>query len=496
MFSINVDPSLLFVSPFCFRCLSSHSFPSTVFIVNARKRARKQENSSSLVTFKTSCGSGALFGFSAEDFGSGRCENGSGWDSEEEDWVLEAEILEFMKNSERPDKFPSKKELVNAGRIDLVEGILRQGGWLSMGWDSDNDGGEKHVQESYYTGWDDGFLQERVLEGNEERVSSFTVDSSSSSASSSGISLETAAENDFGIEGILSRLEKERNLEFGFSKLEEGSSAHTQHNYGEDVQIHKTSMKGKMLGQSPSLSNFDGFGDSLKPEMGKSCETQTAGFSDMDCKGDDILEVKSCVSEPVSMENNPYTEVITKSQVQNHLQHMESELSSVLNSFRLNSDEKSILQKDLKNSDDLLKLSDAWEFQENEIMNARDRLRSLRAKIAVLQGKYALAIIDARKIVEEKQRRIDDAHRALRLLRSACIVWPNSASEVLLAGSFDGWTSQRKMEKSSTGIFSVSLKLYPGKYEIKFIVDGEWRVDPLRPIVNNNGYENNTLIIH
>lgn len=33
-------------------------------------------------------------------------------------------------------------------------------------------------------------------------------------------------------------------------------------------------------------------------------------------------------------------------------------------------------------------------------------------------------------------------------------------------------------------------------YQIKFIVDGEWRIDPLRPTVKNNGYENNILIIH
>lgn len=97
--------------------------------------------------------------------------------------------------------------------------------------------------------------------------------------------------------------------------------------------------------------------------------------------------------------------------------------------------------------------------------------------------------------MEEKQKKIDEAKRALSLLRTACIVWTNPASEVLLAGSFDGWTLQRRMERSSKGIFSLCLKLYPGRYEIKFIVDGTWRIDPLRPIVHSNGYENNLLII-
>ncbi|XP_015967043.1 protein PTST homolog 2, chloroplastic [Arachis duranensis] len=127
-------------------------------------------------------------------------------------------------------------------------------------------------------------------------------------------------------------------------------------------------------------------------------------------------------------------------------------------------------------------------------MNAQDRLRSIRAKLSVLEGKMSLAIMDAHKIVEEKQKRINNAHRALQILKMICVVWHNPASQVYLVGSFDGWSTQRKMEKSNTGMFSLNLQLYPGKYEIKFIVDGEWKVDPLRPIVvTNKGYENNLL---
>lgn len=49
---------------------------------------------------------------------------------------------------------------------------------------------------------------------------------------------------------------------------------------------------------------------------------------------------------------------------------------------------------------------------------------------------------DARKMMEKKQNRINGAYLATQLLHTTHIVWPNSASEVLLAGSFDGWTSQ------------------------------------------------------
>lgn len=111
---------------------------------------------------------------------------------------------------------------------------------------------------------------------------------------------------------------------------------------------------------------------------------------------------------------------------------------------------------------ELQQLSDVWEFQENEIMKAEDKLRSIRSKLAVFEGKIALSVMyafplsvclfvlyntrcsqylvysDTQKLVEEKQRRIDSARR----LRTTCIFWTHSASEVLLVGSFDGWTSQ------------------------------------------------------
>lgn len=55
---------------------------------------------------------------------------------------LEAEILEFMAKSEKPTMFPTKEELVRAGRLDLVKAIKKKGGWFSLGWDAENAGGD------------------------------------------------------------------------------------------------------------------------------------------------------------------------------------------------------------------------------------------------------------------------------------------------------------------------------------------------------------------
>lgn len=46
-----------------------------------------------------------------------------------------------------------------------------------------------------------------------------------------------------------------------------------------------------------------------------------------------------------------------------------------------------------------------------------------------------------KKDMEEKDKRIAEGMQVLKMLRTARIVWANPASEVFLAGSFDGWTS-------------------------------------------------------
>ena len=48
---------------------------------------------------------------------------------------LEFEVFRFMETSKNPFSFPTQSELMEAGRNDLVDAILRKGGWLASGWD-------------------------------------------------------------------------------------------------------------------------------------------------------------------------------------------------------------------------------------------------------------------------------------------------------------------------------------------------------------------------
>ncbi len=53
------------------------------------------------------------------------------------------------------------------------------------------------------------------------------------------------------------------------------------------------------------------------------------------------------------------------------------------------------------------------------------------------------------------------------------------AKEVFLAGSFNDWNPKAlPMRRRTKGEWRATLRLEPGRYEYKFVVDGEWRCAP------------------
>jgi 5'-AMP-activated protein kinase regulatory beta subunit len=55
------------------------------------------------------------------------------------------------------------------------------------------------------------------------------------------------------------------------------------------------------------------------------------------------------------------------------------------------------------------------------------------------------------------------------------------AKRVYLAGTFNDWNPEATaMEEAGDGVWKLRLKLKPGRYEYKFVVDGKWCCDPSR----------------
>ena len=53
------------------------------------------------------------------------------------------------------------------------------------------------------------------------------------------------------------------------------------------------------------------------------------------------------------------------------------------------------------------------------------------------------------------------------------------ANAVILAGDFNQWNlTTHPMKKDGNGSWKKSLLLPPGKYEYKFLADGQWVIDP------------------
>jgi hypothetical protein len=64
------------------------------------------------------------------------------------------------------------------------------------------------------------------------------------------------------------------------------------------------------------------------------------------------------------------------------------------------------------------------------------------------------------------------------------------AKQVFLCGEFNGWASDATpMKRDDAGHWETTLALAPGRHEYKFLVDGNWRHDPLARVNvwNQNG---------
>ena len=70
--------------------------------------------------------------------------------------------------------------------------------------------------------------------------------------------------------------------------------------------------------------------------------------------------------------------------------------------------------------------------------------------------------------------------------------------EVFLAGSFNNWQIEKELkDRENSGIYRCQLRLLPGEYQYKFIVNGNWCLDAENPnfTTNNFGTLNSLLTV-
>ena len=72
------------------------------------------------------------------------------------------------------------------------------------------------------------------------------------------------------------------------------------------------------------------------------------------------------------------------------------------------------------------------------------------------------------------------------------------AQNVQLVGDFSNWepVEDVMVQEKVNNIWKGTFPLDPGKYQYKFVVDGEWKIDPYNPeVTTSNQGTNNSLVI-
>jgi 1,4-alpha-glucan branching enzyme len=73
-----------------------------------------------------------------------------------------------------------------------------------------------------------------------------------------------------------------------------------------------------------------------------------------------------------------------------------------------------------------------------------------------------------------------------------------TAKAVFLAGQFNNWSATANaLKKDDGGLWTITIPLKPGKQPYKFVVDGDWRLDPTNPdtLEDSDGNKNSVKTI-
>lgn len=78
-------------------------------------------------------------------------------------------------------------------------------------------------------------------------------------------------------------------------------------------------------------------------------------------------------------------------------------------------------------------------------------------------------------------------------------VHADKGKDVYLAGEFNDWdpTAKKMAYKARSGVYAATIKLAPGTYQYKFVIDGTWCADPENAdsVANDQGTFNSVITV-
>ncbi len=105
----------------------------------------------------------------------------------------------------------------------------------------------------------------------------------------------------------------------------------------------------------------------------------------------------------------------------------------------------------------------------------------------------------AEKVVAKKAAKPVAAKAAAKPAAKAVTftVHAEKGKNVYLAGEFNKWdpTAKKMAYKAKDGVYAATVKLAPGSYQYKFVIDGTWCADPenVDSVQNDQGTFNSVV---
>ncbi|XP_060967716.1 protein PTST homolog 3, chloroplastic isoform X7 [Cannabis sativa] len=168
----------------------------------------------------------------------------------------------------------------------------------------------------------------------------------------------------------------------------------------------------------------------------------------------------------------------------------------------------SLRDENLSAEEESAQFNNDWDSEhqkEQELSRLREEIEKQKNDLSVLQAKAETEISKAQKLIFEKDAELQAAEETLSGLVEVEITYCGDGETVEVTGTFNGWHHCIKMDQDpqstatdpsgsrKSKLWSTVLWLYPGVYEIKFIIDGHWKIDPDRETITQGNICNNIL---
>ncbi|KAK6779520.1 hypothetical protein RDI58_021704 [Solanum bulbocastanum] len=270
---------------------------------------------------------------------------------------------------------------------------------------------------------------------------------------------------------------------------------------------------------------------------------EDSGFEILQREGQNVVETESIIpKEHIDLVcNGDGAEIFSENPMEKSIQHDEhpSTRSSLMRNGSLSTEyltmTEGIISADsephnMEIQAEINHLKFVLHQKELELTQLKQQIEEEKRLLSILQIKAETEIREAERLISEKDAELNAAEDSLSGLKEVEIQYWADGENVEVAGSFNGWHHKIKMDpqessdligediQSSSDIidpigediqassdivdpigmreprlWKTVLWLYPGIYEIKFVVDDHWTTDPQRESVARGSIHNNVL---